>query len=110
MTPEEKDEMFAREVLEREIIQLQNTLKTGEVSLDKKSDIIGKINLLKNAQELLRRCSEYDVFPKAIWRRVPPPQHEWSEYRLMEDNDSDNKEYWTELEHIRLNGGEVVIG
>ena len=109
MNSENKDELFVHEILEREVLALKEELKK-DISIDEKSDLIGKINLLNHSQELLRRCSEYDILPRSIWRRIPPPKHEWSEYRVMEDGDTDNQDSWTELEHIRFTGGEVIIG
>ena len=100
---------YVKGILEKEKIEIEQKLKVSN-DLKEKANLIGQINLIKFSQELLRRCFEYDVIPKAVWRRIPMPQHEWSEYRLMEDNDTDNKEYWRKESSMRFTGGEIVIG
>ena len=104
-----KEYEYIRDLLEQQKNQLQEQL-TDDISIEEKADLIGKSNLIKFSQELLRRCFEYDVIPGAIWRRVPMPQHEWSEYRLMEDVETEDRQSWRELDDFRLDGGEVIIG
>ncbi|MES2731479.1 MAG: hypothetical protein V4714_07010 [Bacteroidota bacterium] len=110
MNDEKAEELkYVREILEKEKAAIELKLRSVK-DLSEKADLIGKINLIKFSQELLRCCFEHDNSPRDIWRKVPQPEHEWSEYRLLEDYDSDNKEYWREEPDIRLNGGEIIIG
>ena len=96
-------------VIQKEINKLEK-IYLLDADSNQKTEVIGKINLLINSQELLRRCYEYNILPKSIWRKLPGTKHNESEYRIFEDFESENKEVWNELENFRLDGGEVIIG
>jgi hypothetical protein len=110
MTDDKAEELkYIRELLEKEKAALELQLKSVE-DLTKKADLIGKINLIRFSQELLRRCFEYNVLPRNIWRKVPMPDHQYSEYRLMQDFETEDRKSWEEVPNFRLHGGEVIIG
>lgn len=109
MEKEDADNLaYVRGILQKEIDVLVERLRNIE-AIEEKAEIIGRVNLIKYSQELLRRCFEYNISPRAIWRKVPEPEHAFSEYRLLEDFDSDNRESWKELEYIRPSGGAIII-
>ncbi|WP_046247289.1 hypothetical protein [Hymenobacter terrenus] len=110
MKQEEKDELaYVTSILQKEVTAIETALR-GVTSKEEKAILIGHITSIKFSQQLLRRCFEYKINPRAVWRRIPMPQHIWSEYRLLEDFDSDNQEYWKEVHDIRPSGGDVLIG
>lgn len=111
MMSEDKTEelKYVQGILEKEKAELESILKATS-DIQQKGDLIGKINLIKFSQELLRRCYEYNVMPRDIWRKVPSPRNEYAEYRLMEDNKTKDRKSWREEPDFRLNGGEITIG
>ncbi len=110
MTEDKAQELkYVRGILEKEKAELELKLK-ATTDIQEKGDLIGKINLIKFSQELLRRCYEYNVMPRDVWRKVPRPRNEYAEYRLMEDNETEDRKSWREEPDFRLNGGEIIIG
>jgi len=58
---------------------------------------------LDDAIDCLRLCERYQIRPNATVVRLPEPQTKtpFSEYRVMEDQETDRREHWIE---IMING------
>ena len=104
-----KENKYIFSILQNEIDELEKAILQTAV-VDQKIELVGKINLIKNSKELLKRCFEYNLKPKSIWRRIPKTEYVNSEYRIFEDFESENKDTWKELDYFRLDGNEVIIG
>jgi hypothetical protein len=105
----EEELKYIEGILEKEKATIELQLKTT-ADIHEKAALIGKINLIKFSQALLRRCYEYDVYPSAVWRKVPMIGESSSDYRLMDDVSTENRKYWREVPDFRLSGGEIIIG
>jgi hypothetical protein len=100
---------FVTSILEREVEATEEKLKTA-TSEKERGTLIGQISALKASQKLLSKCFEYQIRPGAVWRVIPAPQHQFSEYRLLEDFDTDNQDDWKEVLDIRPCGSDILIG
>ncbi len=56
---------FINGLLEQQKIKFQEKIVDG-IPTEEKAELIGKINLIKFSQELLRRCFEYNVIPRGV--------------------------------------------
>jgi hypothetical protein len=105
----EEELRYIQGILDKERSTIEGQLK-AIADIHQKAELIGKINLIKFSQALLRRCYEYNISPRAVWRKVPITLDLSSDYRLMDDVATENRKYWQELPDFRLKGGEIIIG
>ena len=83
-----------------------------------KAELIAQKQQLQAALSLLSKCAQYGVTSAANFTRLPEQQCNTpsSEYRVIEDCESDEPSDWCEVEclekpfnHVRLGPGDVVI-
>ena len=83
-----------------------------------KAELIAQKQQLEAALSLLSKCAQYGVTSAANFTRLPPQQCNTpsSEYRIIEDCESDNPTHWREVKcpeqpfnHVRLGPSDVVI-
>jgi hypothetical protein len=83
-----------------------------------KAELIGNKNLIEYSLSLLKKCEEFDIKPTSIFTRLPVQtcQSPSSEYRIMEDCETEDRKWWVEakikdkqFDCVRLHQGDVVI-
>ena len=102
-------------MLESEIERLANALR-GCSSREDKATLVTRIDQVRFGARLLKKCEEFGVLPNSDFTRLPQQtcQTPSSEYRVMEDIESDERRYWVEAtkeggRQLRLQQGDVVI-
>ena len=98
---------------------IQSKLNNIEAELKRaksnKLNFIAQKNQLLDMLFLIEIYEKYDISRKNIDKIVilPNTKTDMSEYRLMEDNDLDDKQYWQELvieeEKIKLHSNDIII-
>ncbi|MFL0798777.1 MAG: hypothetical protein K6L73_14945 [Cellvibrionaceae bacterium] len=81
-------------------------------SIEAKANHIGLINEIDLAIKRIEICEKWEIFPKSIIKELPST--EVTEYRIMDDGESDNIQYWHEVKFedgksISLSGGDLVV-
>lgn len=101
----------AVELIETEVAALESKLSAtgGERTLIERKDS------LMSSLRLLRQLSAYEIAPKAKIHALPLPQSAgaFSEFRLMDDQETEDRNVWRELEiegePVRAIVGDIVI-
>ena len=108
---------YIYDLLENELNALIPQIKASE-SLEEKADLIGKKTLIEHSIRLLKKCDENGVCAGSLFTKLPSKicDSPSSDYRIIEDGESDDNKYWTEIEikdkqfgNVRLGEGDVVI-
>lgn len=108
---------YIYELMEKEINQLLSKIKTCE-SLELKAELIGNKTLLEHSISLLKKCEEHNICAGSIFTKLPKKicDSPSSEYRIIEDSETDDSKYWTEVEiegrqyrNVRPGEGDVII-
>jgi len=100
----------AIKLIEAEIILLESKLR-----INQSQNILNKIHRYKQAVKWLKNGQQYNINPKSNITELPPTlvQTPSSEYRIMEDSESDDRSTWVELkikdQEFRLRGGDIII-
>ena len=92
------------------IVELE--LKNDFSSLEEKANNIGLINQIKLAIKQIQICEKWGIYPSSIIKQLPPT--EVTEYRIMDDGESNDRKYWKEVSfenapNFYLSGGDLVI-
>ena len=98
-------------LIETEVADLEAKLSAtgGDRTLIKRKDS------LVNSLRLLRQLSAFEVEPKAKIHTLPLPQSvgAFSEFRLMDDQETEDRNVWMELEiegePVRAIVGDIII-
>lgn len=105
------------QTLEKERLSLVKQISSCD-SFDKKAALIGNKNLIEHSIKLLKKCNEYGVTAGSTFTKLPQKQCDSpsSEYRIIEDGETDEPQYWQEVNIenkqfncVRLGEGDVVI-
>jgi len=101
----------AIELIKSEIAVIGNELsKTGG-----DEDLVRRKSALMNSLQLLRQLSGCAVAPKAKIFTIPLPANNghFSEIRLLDDQETEDRSYWTEVEiegeSVRAIVGDILI-
>ncbi|MDO4229538.1 MAG: hypothetical protein Q4C98_06980 [Capnocytophaga sp.] len=105
---------FAEKIIQREISKIKEFLReTTEESV--RAIEINKLNELKEVLFLLKIAKEYDICQKNIKKivKIPDSNAQFSAFRLVDDNETDDKTLWTEValenEQLLLNSEDVIF-
>lgn len=108
---------YVYKTLENEISHLVEEI-TQCSDVEKKAELIGNKILLEHSINLLKKCDEYGVCAGSLFTKLPPAKVSTpsSDYRVVEDYESDDSKYWKEVtiesrpfKCVRLSEGDVVI-
>lgn len=108
---------FVYQILEKELSSLVEKIP-GCDSLEMKAKLIGNKNLIEHSIKLLKKCDKHGIAAGSIFTKLPQKQCDSpsSEYRIIEDGETDDPEYWQEVaienkqfNCVRLGEGDVVI-
>lgn len=85
-------------------------------STEEKAEHIGLMNRIDTAIAQLPLCEKHRITGGSWFCPLPEiPYHSYApEYRIVDDSESDNPDWWREVEFedrgiVRLTGGDVVI-
>ena len=98
--------LIAKEVAD---IEIQLSAVGGDEVL-----VLRKESLVKSLR-LLQQLTEYDVAPRAKIHTLPLPESSghFSEFRLLDDQETEDRSHWTELEiegdPVRAIVGDILI-
>lgn len=86
--------------------------RTEFSSLEEKAEHIGLINQIDLAIQRIQLCEKWGIYPKSIIKELP--ETDVAEYRIMNDGESDDREYWEEVvfdngKKVSLHGGDLII-
>ncbi len=81
-----------------EAISLQ--LSSPELSQAQRQQLIAFKNQIRTALQSIQICQQWQITPRARIHRLPPQKTRTpsSEYRLMEDCETEQREYWQEAQ------------
>ena len=102
------------EILNEELNKSQNTLREATDEALREAEI-EKINQLKEVLFLISLAEKYEIKRKNIQKivQLPPSNTDFSSYRILDDNDLDDRALWTELEieniPLELATGDIVL-
>lgn len=108
---------YVYKLLESEILKVVSDVQCC-TDIEEKAELIGNKNLLEHSLKLLRKCEEHDVRAGSIFTKLPRKQCDSpsSDYRVVEDGETDDPKYWCEVKiegkkfgNVRLGEGDVVI-
>lgn len=108
---------FVYKLLEKESETLLEKI-TACVDIEEKAELIGNKNLLEHSIRLLKKCDEFDICAGSVFTKLPQKMcnSPSSEYRIVEDGETEDKKYWEEVQVngkqfncVRLSEGDVVI-
>jgi hypothetical protein len=108
---------YVYQLLSNEIDHILEQIK-GCPNIEEKTVLIGNKNLLNYSIRLLKKCEEYEIKPSSIFTQLPAQkcQSPSSDYRIVEDCETEDPQWWVEVEievrnfhHVRLHEGDVVI-
>ncbi len=108
---------YVYQILAKEILALVDELPRCN-DIEKKAELIGNKNLLEHAIKLLKKCDQHGIYAGAIFTKLPKKLSDTpsSEYRIIEDGEKDDPQYWQEVviegkpdNSVRLGEGDVVI-
>lgn len=97
-------------LVEAEISKIEKELQVHQSQI-----LLNKIYSYKQAMSWLKIGQNYNVNPKSKFFKFPitMTQTSSSEYRIIEDNESDDRYIWTELkiegEELRPSTGDILI-
>lgn len=98
-------------LIQEEIDRLGRQMsETGADSL-----MIKRKDSLKKSMRLLHKLANFEVNPKAVIHELPLPEcrGHFSEFRVIDDHETEDKEYWTEVvvdgSPIRAIVGDLLI-
>lgn len=86
--------------------------------IEQKAELIGYKNSIVYAMKLLKKCEQHSIKPSSIFTTLPEQlcQTPSSEYRIVEDCETDDPQSWIEVNiksakygQLRLHEGDVVI-
>ncbi|MBL4635473.1 MAG: hypothetical protein JKY56_16550 [Kofleriaceae bacterium] len=104
---------YLYEMLEAESQRLDVEIQNCSI-LEAEATLIGQQNQVRFGIVLLKKCENFGVLPSSDFVVLPDTISPSSEYRVMEDVETDDPRHWTELTTpddrlFRLYGGSVVI-
>lgn len=98
------------------IAEVETTLQQmPEQELEQRALLIGLKNEIELSLKQLVLCEQWQILPTSIVKQLPlqKVQSPSSEYRIMEDCESDNRQLWIEADfdgtRYRFNQGDLVI-
>lgn len=108
---------FIYQILKKEVLRLEQQILNCH-DLEEKAELIGNKILTEHSIKLLKKCDEHGIAADSIFTKLPQKITDSgsSEYRVVEDSETDNSQYWQEVKIegktsncVRLNEGDVLI-
>ena len=105
----------AKQLIEDELEKTIHQLKEVSLSDEEKQALINYKKELEQLLFLKKLSDTYHLEPKDIEKVIvlPAPSMAFADFRIVDDVETDEREYWKELEieseNLSLNEGDIVI-
>ena len=105
----------AKQLIEEELQKVVHQLKEVSLSEEKKQALITYKKELEQLLFLKKLLETYHLEPKDIEKVIvlPQPSMAFADFRIVDDVETDEREYWKELEiegeKLSLNEGDILI-
>ena len=105
----------AKQLIEEELQKMVHQLKEISLSDEEKQALINYKKELEQLVFLKKLSDTYHLEPKDIEKVIvlPAPSMAFAGFRIVDDVETDEREYWKELqmesENLSLNEGDIVI-
>ena len=105
----------AKQLIEEELEKTIHQLKEVSLSDEDKQALINYKKELEQLLFLKKLSDTYHLEPKDIEKVIvlPAPSMAFADFRIVDDVETDEREYWKELqvegENLSLNEGDIVI-
>ncbi len=105
----------AKQLIEDELQKTIHQLKEVSLLQEEKQALVSYKKELEQLLFLKKLSDTYHLEPKEIEHIVvlPPPRTDFADFRIVDDVETDEREYWKELqvegENLSLNEGDILI-
>ena len=105
----------AKQLIEDELQKMVHQLKEISLSDEEKQTLVSYKKELEQLLFLKKLSDTYHLEPKDIEKVIvlPAPSMAFADFRIVDDVETDEREYWKELEieseNLSLNEGDIVI-
>ena len=105
----------ARQLIEDELQKIVHQLKEVSLLQEEKQALVSYKKELEQLLFLKKLSDTYHLEPKDIEKVIvlPAPSMAFADFRIVDDVETDEREYWKELqmesENLSLNEGDIVI-
>ena len=105
----------AKQLIEEELQKVVHQLKEVSLLQEEKQALITYKKELEQLLFLKKLLDTYHLEPKDIEKVIvlPAPSMAFADFRIVDDVETDEREYWKELEieseNLSLNEGDIVI-
>ena len=105
----------AKQLIEDELKKMVHQLKEIALSDEEKQTLVSYTKELEQLLFLKKLSDTYHLEPKDIEKVIvlPAPSMAFADFRIVDDVETDEREYWKELEieseNLSLNEGDIVI-
>ena len=105
----------AKQLIEEELQKMVHQLKEISLSDEEKQALINYKKELEQLLFLKKLSDTYHLEPKDIEKVIvlPAPSMAFADFRIVDDVETDEREYWKELQmesaNLSLNEGDIVI-
>ena len=101
----------AKQLIEDELEKTIHQLKEVSLSDEEKQALINYKKELEQLLFLKKLSDTYHLEPKDIEKVIvlPAPSMAFADFRIVDDVETDKREYWKEFENLSLNEGDILI-
>ena len=101
----------AKQLIEDELEKTIHQLKEVSLSDEDKQALINYKKELEQLLFLKKLSDTYHLEPKDIEKVIvlPAPSMAFADFRIVDDVETDAREYWKEFENLSLNEGDILI-
>lgn len=101
----------AKQLIEDELQKVVHQLKNISLLDDEKQTLVSYKKELEQLLFLKKLSDTYHLEPKDIEKVIvlPAPSMAFADFRIVDDVETDEREYWKEFENLSLNEGDILI-
>ena len=101
----------AKQLIEDELQKVVHQLKNISLLDDEKQTLVSYKKELEQLLFLKKLSDTYHLEPKDIEKVIvlPAPPMAFADFRIVDDVETDEREYWKEFENLSLNEGDILI-
>ena len=101
----------AEKLIKTALVETVQQLKNISLLDDEKQTLVSYKKELEQLLFLKKLLDTYHLEPKDIEKVIvlPAPSMAFADFRIVDDVETDEREYWKELENLSLNEGDILI-
>ena len=101
----------AEKLIKTALVETVQQLKNISLLDDEKQTLVSYKKELEQLLFLKKLLDTYHLEPKDIEKVIvlPALSMAFADFRIVDDVETDEREYWKELENLSLNEGDIVI-